>query len=71
MINLTAGNEASLDQIDSGLFMLVLDDEKFEDDSSDLTRAFVHGNGTNRFLCHHFHENSKETYSLPIKLNTL
>ncbi|KAL5014600.1 hypothetical protein ScPMuIL_008870 [Solemya velum] len=44
-----AGNSSALSAIDSAVFSLVLDND-MPDNPDDLSRSFLHGNGTNRWL---------------------
>ena len=43
----SSGNEAALKKVDSGVFLIAFDDDVLED-SSQLTKHFLHGTGTNR-----------------------
>ena len=42
-------NKQTLEEIDSALYVLGLDDEELGEEPNDVTRAFLHSDGANRY----------------------
>jgi carnitine O-palmitoyltransferase 2 len=50
LIKSSAQNKKSIEEIDSALFVICLDDEVLRDDPVRVTRQFLHSDGTNRWF---------------------